>query len=246
MPDQPGKRFTIALRPDGVRMVPTRNGTNWRLWSVVATLLVICAAAAWYLSNPRSPQSRSDEVHNSHTVVSQPLRSRVEPPRPASAPAIRVRLNPKSSIEHGLQAGRHDSPTDKPHTAEEPNGSPNTGATSASHDEPSGIALFPPPGTNPPKSGLIVPDNFELPPGYARHYQVTDDGKPLPPILIFHPDAELFDASGNRIPLPPDLVVPPELAPPGLPLEVLQVPDTAVPFVEVPNESARPGVDAAE
>ncbi len=101
----------------------------------------------------------------------------------------------------------------------------------------SGIALFPPPGTNPPKSGLIVPDDFELPPGYVRHYQVTDDGKPLPPILMFHPDAVLYDAEGNRIPLPPDLVVPPELAPPGFPQEFLQVPEQAVPFFEpAPND----------
>ncbi|GIW45132.1 MAG: hypothetical protein KatS3mg077_2414 [Candidatus Binatia bacterium] len=105
-------------------------------------------------------------------------------------------------------------------------------------DEPSGIALFPPPGTNPPKSGIIVPEDFELPPGYVRHYQVTDDGKPLPPILMFHPDAELYDAEGKPIPLPDDLVVPPELAPPGLPVEILQVPENQVPFMEPPPDDA--------
>jgi hypothetical protein len=105
-------------------------------------------------------------------------------------------------------------------------------------DEASGIALFPPPGTNPPKSGIIVPEDFELPPGYVRHYQVTDDGKPLPPILMFHPDAELYDAEGRRIPLPEDLVVPPALAPPGLPVEILQVPENQLPFIEPPPDDA--------
>lgn len=107
----------------------------------------------------------------------------------------------------------------------------------APEEGPSGIALFPPPGTNPPKRGLIVPEDFQLPPGYVRHYQVTDDGKPLPPILMFHPDVELYDAEGNRIPLPADLVVPPELAPQGFPREFLEVPEEGVPLLEpAPSE----------
>ena len=58
---------------------------------------------------------------------------------------------------------------------------------------PSGIGLFPPPGTDPIKVGIVVPDDFELPEGYLRHYQVTDDGQELEPILLFHPDYELLD-----------------------------------------------------
>lgn len=88
-----------------------------------------------------------------------------------------------------------------------------------------GIAAFPPPGTDPPKSGVIVPDGLELPEGYVRHFQTTDDGEPLPPILMFHPDYEFFDEQGNRIAIPADRVVPPELVPPGIPVELLQVPE---------------------
>ncbi len=84
---------------------------------------------------------------------------------------------------------------------------------------PSGIAAFPPPGTDPPKAGILVPEDFELPEGYVRHYQATDDGKPLPAILMFHPDFEFFDENGQPIELPEDLIVPPELAPPGMPIE---------------------------
>lgn len=101
-------------------------------------------------------------------------------------------------------------------------------------DEPSGIALFPPPGTDPPKPGIIVPDGFELPPGYVRHHQVTDDGTQLPPILTFHPDFEWVDAQGNPIALPEDHVVPPDLAPPGMPVEILEVPETRIEVIAPP------------
>jgi hypothetical protein len=87
--------------------------------------------------------------------------------------------------------------------------------------ETEGIAAFPPPGTNPPKAGVIVPDEYELPEGYERYYQQTDDGKPLQPILLFSPDYEFFDEEGNRIAIPEDRVVPPHLVPPGLPVQIL-------------------------
>ena len=87
--------------------------------------------------------------------------------------------------------------------------------------EQAGLAAFPPPGTKPVKRGIIVPDDFELPPGYVRHYQVTDDGRRLVPILMFHPDFAGVDQDGNPIVVPEDRVVPPELAPPGLPIRTL-------------------------
>ncbi|MGL6290349.1 MAG: hypothetical protein ACRC2H_06655 [Silanimonas sp.] len=81
-----------------------------------------------------------------------------------------------------------------------------------------GIAAFNPPGTSPPLEGLAVPADFELPPGYVRHHQVSDDGVPIEPILMFSPDLVLRDAQGRPIALPANRVVPPGLAPPGLPL----------------------------
>jgi hypothetical protein len=89
---------------------------------------------------------------------------------------------------------------------------------------PSGIGLFPPPGTDPVKVGIIVPENFELPEGYLRHYQVTDDGQDLPPILMFHPDYDWVDETGNHVDVSQDRVVPPELAPEGMPIEYLEPP----------------------
>jgi len=94
--------------------------------------------------------------------------------------------------------------------------------------EQGGIAAFGLPGTDPPRPGVVVPDDFELPAGYVRHYQTTDDGRQLPPILTVHPDYELVDAQGRVVPLGPDRAVPPELAPPGMPVRTLDVPEPHV------------------
>jgi hypothetical protein len=90
--------------------------------------------------------------------------------------------------------------------------------------EKEGIAAFPPPGTEPIKRGIVVPDDFELPPGYARHYQTTDDGERLAAILMFAPNYEFVDEHGAPIALPDDGIVPPEMAPPGLPIRRLRLP----------------------
>lgn len=87
-----------------------------------------------------------------------------------------------------------------------------------------GIAAFPPPGTRPPRIGLAVPEGFELPPGYVRHHQSTDDGQPIEPMLMFAPGARFVDAAGQPVAIPDDRIVPPELAPPGLPLRTIAVP----------------------
>lgn len=87
-----------------------------------------------------------------------------------------------------------------------------------------GIAAFNPPGTRPPLLGLVVPEDYPLPPGYVRHHQVTDAGEPLEPILMYAPDAQLQDAAGNPVPIPEDRVVPPERAPPGLPIRQVELP----------------------
>jgi hypothetical protein len=103
---------------------------------------------------------------------------------------------------------------------------------SDSSGNPPGIAVVHRPGARPIKRGLIVPDDFPLPPGYLRHYQATDDGERLPPILMFHPDYQPVDASGRPVTMPDDFIVPPELAPPGMPLRMLE--PTPVPRDSVP------------
>ena len=92
------------------------------------------------------------------------------------------------------------------------------------HGVRTGIAAFNPPGTSPVPVGIAVPGDFPLPEGYVRHHQVTDDGQPIEAILMFSPDHEFHDAQGNPIPVPPDRVVPPRYAPPGLPIRMIVPP----------------------
>lgn len=87
-----------------------------------------------------------------------------------------------------------------------------------------GLGAFNPPGTRPPLVGLAVPDDFVLPEGYVRHYQATDDGQRIEPILMFAPDRPIFDAANRPIVIPKDGVVPPELAPPGFPIRRIVIP----------------------
>jgi len=90
-----------------------------------------------------------------------------------------------------------------------------------------GIYAFPAPGTKRIKVGIVVPEDVALPPGYMRHYQSTDNGKMLRPILMLHPDYQPLDAQGRPLPIPADRIVPPEMAPPGLGSEQLEIPADA-------------------
>ncbi|HQY75764.1 MAG TPA: hypothetical protein PLT54_03450 [Rhodoferax sp.] len=72
--------------------------------------------------------------------------------------------------------------------------------------------------------GLAVPEDFVLPPGYVRHHQATDDGQRIEPILMFAPDFQMFDAQQRPMEMPANRVVPPELAPPGLPIRRIVIP----------------------
>ena len=80
-----------------------------------------------------------------------------------------------------------------------------------------GLGAFSPPGTRPPLMGLAVPEDFVLPPGMVRHHQATDDGQRIEAILMFAPNVQFAGMPLNR-------VVPPELAPPGLPIRRIVVP----------------------
>lgn len=87
-----------------------------------------------------------------------------------------------------------------------------------------GLGAFSPPGTRPPLLGLAVPEDFELPPGYVRHYQATDDGQRIEPILMYSPDRPPLDGQGRPITLPANRVVPAELAPAGLAIRQIVLP----------------------
>jgi len=95
----------------------------------------------------------------------------------------------------------------------------------------SGLGAFSPPGTSPPLVGLAVPEDFVLPKGYVRHHQATDDGQRIEAILMFAPDFQLVDANNKPIDMPANRVVPPELAPPGLPNRRIVIPPPTDPAI---------------
>ncbi|HYB98083.1 MAG TPA: hypothetical protein VEC57_03005 [Candidatus Limnocylindrales bacterium] len=234
-----GARGSGPARGDGaVRIVQgdARARRHAVLYQAAAVLLVGCMAA--YLLMPGSPTPSAPQAASS--------------PLPADAAAIDatpalthrpLALHARRSPS-GLAASTGRLATPKraaPAQPQEPEGDPtlDISAFIPPGETPTagqlieelhkrgiydGIAAFPPPGTSPPLEGLAVPEDFELPEGYVRHYQATDDGQRIEPILMFSPDYEFFDENGQPIPIPENGVVPPELAPPGLPIRRVDIP----------------------
>ena len=189
--------------PDGVRT--TGSNARWSLVPVLAGLVVV----GWLLlpgaTQPPAPPTGE---------VAPPAAPPSAAPTPAAArdatPSA-SRLDPEvaQQREYARQA-RREAREERRRARHEPT------YTLNGPGQNDGISAFPPPGTKPVKRGIVVPDGVELPPGYVRHYQTTDDGRPLPPVLMFHPDYQPVDADGVPIPLPADRIVPPDMAPPGL------------------------------
>jgi hypothetical protein len=214
--------------PDGVRVVaasPVRRAA--RLLGL-AVGLVVLATVGTIVAIRLAPGRRPPDV------------ARVNSPRPRQLPASPLATpTPLPAAGGGSVVVRRAEPMERaPQRAAAPAATAVGDATAATadqeapHEDPpfslgepgTGIQAFPPPGTKPIKRGIIVPDDYELPPGYVRHYQTTDDGQQLPPILMFSPDYTFVDANGKPVAVPPDRIVPPAMAPPGLPVRLLDVP----------------------
>lgn len=216
---------------DGVRVIRT-GGTTRTGWAIVV-LVLIAAGSAWFTlrPSPRLPRPISPPVASGMPIpppVSADVASVPPAPRPiavsASAAPASDRITPSSADWRTGDANdlaTYASPGDP-----EPTGAELIQALRAS-GETAGIAAFNPPGTSPPMVGLAVPEDFVLPEGYVRHHQVTDDGQPLEAILMYSPDYVLRDAAGRVIPMPEDRVVPPDMAPPGLPIRQIEIPPPA-------------------
>jgi hypothetical protein len=191
---------------------------------------VLGASAAYLLYTPAATPAGSapagPPLAEAHAVIdaqhAAPPSTRVQPTR--SAPRARAPVIDMPEEPHDLPSldpndvAAHIRPGDpEPTAAELIDALRHAGITS-------GIAAFNPPGTSPPLEGLAVPEDFDLPEGYMRHYQVTDEGEPIEAILMFSPDYAFYDADGNPIVIPEDRVVPPELAPPGMPIRPVRPP----------------------
>lgn len=204
---------------DGVRVVSKPRGSRRvRPWAVVAVIVVIVVVAAivWVVLAPRpGPDAIAAPVVAEDGQM--PAAAGEWPQSPRAATAASMQEPPLMPSNDPDDLAAYFQPGDPEPTGAE--------VIEALHEAGvrTGLGAFNPPGTSPPLEGLAVPDNFLLPEGYVRHHQVTDEGVPIEPILMFSPDFTLFDAQGRPIAMPADRVVPPGLAPPGLPLRRVRV-----------------------
>lgn len=208
---------------DGVRVIAKADAGPRYLWLYALLALVMIAAALAYLMTRPGPsqglavaptQAPAEEVRRAVTVaprVDPVSTARDDRPAPMEEPNELRSLDPDDVAAY-IRPG-----DPEPTAAELIEALRHVGVHS-------GIAAFNPPGTSPPLPGLAAPEDVELPEGYVRHHQVTDDGEPIEPILMFSPDYDFFDADGRPIAIPDNRVVPPELAPPGFPIRQVEIP----------------------
>jgi hypothetical protein len=184
---------------------------------VVALLLVVAGAAAlWLLWAPSGPAVAPAPLPAAPPAAAGGPIARAAPGRPPAAPvrAPEGDADPTPDLSSYVARGEKPSMSD---------------VIERLHQKGvyTGLGAFSPPGTSPPLAGLAVPEDFVLPKGYVRHHQATDDGQPIEAMLMFAPGFQLFDAAGRPIAMPANRVVPPELAPPGLPVRRIAIPAVA-------------------
>ncbi len=218
MAGQP-ERTRVRVDGDGVRIATdpaARAIVRW-LAAGVALLVVLVVGAIVAIRASTGPR-RSTDARPAADLTPAPG---IDTPVARTTAPAPVAPTPAPTAAH---ASPKPPPPTPPFDRDPPAEKPAPMFRFAKPGEKAGVGLFPPQGTKPIKRGLVVPDDFALPPGYVRHYQTTDDGRQLPAILMFHPDYQPVDAEGHPIPVPADRIVPPEMAPPGLPHQMLDVP----------------------
>jgi hypothetical protein len=225
-------------RADPRRTDPAREGERWKpslgFLAIAVGVVLGGAVAWWWMSDSASAGGVTAQVASVPVKASAPALVAEPPPVLAaangSAPAMRLAAAP--------------APTPRIARTRDPNGdqTPDIADYINEGERPTmneviarlrdagvqgGLAAFSPPGTRPPLVGLAVPEDFPLPDGYVRHHQATDDGQRIEAILMFTPDRQFVDAAGRPIAIPENRVVPPELAPPGLPVRRITIPAPA-------------------
>ncbi|WIG94204.1 hypothetical protein [Myxococcus sp. SDU36] len=196
---------------DGVtHIAPARSGKGLGVWLVGGAFVFTLACIGWSVWWGSSGLQ----------VEAPPPLAEVPRPAPPPTPEVRARApRPRTPAVAAPAPGPVAEPVAELATdtdVQEPD----------MESEPTGLQLYRP-GTKPIKKGLVVPDDFELPPGYVRHFQYTDSGELVAAVLMFHPDTPPTDANGQPMPVPPDGLVPEELAPPGMPIQRLELPEGA-------------------
>jgi hypothetical protein len=214
---------------DGVRVERRGAGALWLIALALAVPVVLTVAAVVFIRRTPGLEARAPGPAVAADVETEPAVASV-----ASAPAVPTAMrSPERVVPRRVAVPLVEDAAGSAVTATPAPEKPRREIDAADaivalreegiHD---GIAAFGIPGSHPPKAGIVVPEEFELPEGYVRHYQSTDDGEQLPAILMFHPDYEFVNEAGEVVKLPEDGVVRPEMAPPGIDTkQVLVVPE---------------------
>jgi hypothetical protein len=227
------RRSDKQRRSDPPSTHPVGGGRAWRksMCYIAIVLGIAACGLAFLLLSPSSPMS----------VVAETVKSPSTPEKAHGtfSPWWPRQAKVSSDMSPGASAGPEVRETDSNQTREadnDPNDLSNFVARGINitmnevidylHQLGiyTGLGAFNPPGTRPPLVGLAVPDYYVLPEGYVRHYQATDDGQRIEPILMFAPDYQIFDSENQPIEMPKDRVVPPELAPSGFPIRHIVIP----------------------
>ncbi len=209
MPDQdPGER---QARPPA-----TGGAGRGRRWLATLLVLVVVGGIGYFLlQQPPPPPSGGEGPEPAATAPAgadgNPANATSMKPHGTTARRVRAAQDPDDLAAHAIPG------EPAPTMGEVIEGLHRAGIRS-------GLGAFNPPGTSPPLVGLAVPDDYVLPEGYVRHHQATDDGQPIEPILMYSPDYEFVDAAGQPLAIPADRVVPPQHAPPGLPIRQIRIP----------------------
>lgn len=206
---------------DGIRIIEHGRSRAALFYKVLALILVVCFAAYFLKSVIRSDSKDSNSTQSPETVSDTDISS-----------SNKISASNASSQGDGKITARsagHSTSNDPNDLANyvAPGQAPKMEEVIQRLNEAgvySGIGAFNPPGTSPPMIGLAVPEDYVLPEGYVRHYQATDDGQRIEPILMYSPDYVFFDSNGLAIAIPENRVVPDNRAPPGLVIRPIKIP----------------------
>ncbi|WP_200943942.1 hypothetical protein [Lysobacter sp. Root983] len=206
---------------EGMRVIakpPTARG-RWLPWAVCMVVALV-AASAWWVLKPESADRNNAlaaQAGAQHDATAGPIEGRPPYARPKLQAASLEEPEAMPSQDPDDLAAYFQPGDPEPSGAQVIEALQQAGVRT-------GLGAFNPPGTSPPLAGLAVPEGYDLPEGYVRHHQVTDEGVAIEPILMFAPDFTLYDPQGRPIQMPSDRVVPPALAPPGMPLRQVRIP----------------------
>ena len=212
---------------DGVRIVRRPSRAYWMIALAIVAPIVLTIVTVVLIRRAPGPEAR---VSGPAVVAAVETETALGSAAPAAPTAMRSpeRVVPRRVAAPPVQdrAGTDATPVPAPEKPRREIDAADAIVALREEGIHDGIAAFGIPGSHPPKAGIIVPEELELPEGYVRHYQSTDDGEELPAILMFHPDYEFVNEAGEVVKLPEDGVVRPEMAPPGIDTsQVLVVPE---------------------